>query len=161
MTSETYNLSTEIRDSRLEIVSCPISNLQSQISIPTMPNPATDKLLKILKYEVQTGHQDKAVTRGLQSFAGTWLADAARNNIDPDWAETVAQEMRDYSTNADETRRRATLDALMTRLRTPVVKGQRPASKCQEREELKTRSENPNSARSAETQVTSRSHLGT
>lgn len=98
-----------------------------------MPNPATEKLLKILKYEVQTGHQDKAVTRGLQSFAGTWLADATRNNIDPDWAETVAQEMRDYSASVDETRRRATLDALMMRLRNPVLKGQGPRAENTER----------------------------
>ncbi len=56
-----------------------------------MPNPATEKLLKILKLEAQTGYQDRAVTRGLQSFAAAWLNDAARNNIDPAWAESVAQ----------------------------------------------------------------------
>jgi hypothetical protein len=95
-----------------------------------MPNQATEKLLKILKYEAQTGYHDKAVTRGLSSFAATWLADATRNNIDPDWAETIAHEMRDYSAVADDTRRRATLDALIARLRSQLLsseeKGQRP-----------------------------------
>ncbi|MFN4292998.1 MAG: ATP-dependent DNA helicase RecG [Thermoflexales bacterium] len=87
-----------------------------------MPNPATEKLLKILRLEAQTGYHDRAVTRGLQSFAAAWLADAARNDIDPDWAETIAQEMRDYSASADEAHRRAALDALMTRLRSPVLR---------------------------------------
>jgi ATP-dependent DNA helicase RecG len=108
-----------------------------------MPNPATDKLLKILKYEAQTGHQDKAVTRGLQSFAGTWLADALRNNIDPDWAETVAQDMRDYSANSDETRRRAALDALMNRLRNPVLKGQNQESRARSQEPRTENAERP------------------
>lgn len=94
-----------------------------------MPNQATEKLLKILKLEAQTGYHDKAVTRGLQSFAAAWLADAARNNIDPDWAESVAQEMRDYSATSDETRRRATLDALITRLRSPVLRSAEPPAK--------------------------------
>ncbi len=87
-----------------------------------MANPATEKLLKILRLEAQTGYQDKAVTRGLQSFAAAWLADAARNDIDPDWAETVAQEMRDYSASTDAVHRRAALDALMTRLRAPILR---------------------------------------
>ncbi len=87
-----------------------------------MPNQATEKLLKILRLEAQTGYHDKAVTRGLQSFAAAWLADAARNDIDPDWAETIAQEMCDYSASADEAHRRAALDALMTRLRSPVLR---------------------------------------
>lgn len=94
-----------------------------------MPNQATEKLLKILKLEAQTGYHDKAVTRGLQSFAAAWLADAARNNIDPDWAESVAQEMRDYSATSDETRRRAALDALITRLRSPVLRSAEPPAK--------------------------------
>lgn len=88
-----------------------------------MPNQATDKLLKILRLEAQTGYHDKAVTRGLQSFTAAWLADAARNDIDPDWAETIAQEMRDYSASRDEAHRRAVLEALMTRLRSPVLRG--------------------------------------
>lgn len=87
-----------------------------------MPNQATEKLLKILRLEAQTGYHDKAVTRGLQSFAAAWLADAARNDIDPDWAETIAQEMRDYSASTDEAHRRAVLDALVTRLRSPVLR---------------------------------------
>ncbi|MCS7055263.1 MAG: ATP-dependent DNA helicase RecG [Thermoflexales bacterium] len=88
-----------------------------------MPNQATEKLLKILKLEAQTGYHDKAVTRGLQSFAAAWLADAARNDIDPDWAETIAQEMRNYSASTDEAYRRAALDALVTQLRSPVLRG--------------------------------------
>jgi len=87
-----------------------------------MPNQATEKLLKILKLEAQTGYHDRAVTRGLQSFAAAWLADAARNDIDPDWAESVAQEMREYSALTDEARRRAALDALVIRLRSPVLR---------------------------------------
>jgi len=87
-----------------------------------MPNQATEKLLKILRLEAQTGYHDRAVTRGLQSFAAAWLADAARNDIDPDWAESVAQEMREYSALGDEARRRAALDALVIRLRSPVLR---------------------------------------
>lgn len=60
-----------------------------------MPNAATEKLLKILKLEAQTGYQDKAVTRGLSAFVSAWLADAERANIDPDWAQAIAQEMRE------------------------------------------------------------------
>jgi len=86
-----------------------------------MPNPATEKLLKILKLEAQTGYQDRAVTRGLQSFASAWLNDAARNNIDPAWAEGVAQSMREYSALADIEQRRAMLDALIARLRAPAT----------------------------------------
>jgi ATP-dependent DNA helicase RecG len=89
-----------------------------------MPNQATDKLLKILRLEAQTGYHDKAVTRGLQSFASAWLADAARYNIDPNWAETVAQDMRDYSTTSEDARRRAMLDALINRLRSPMLKAE-------------------------------------
>jgi len=92
-----------------------------------MPNPATEKLLKILKLEAQTGYQDRAVTRGLQSFTSAWLSDAARNNIDPVWAESVAQAMREYSALTDTERRRAALEALTVRLRSPVVASEAPA----------------------------------
>jgi ATP-dependent DNA helicase RecG len=87
-----------------------------------MPNQATEKLLKILRLEAQTGYHDKAVTRGLSSFAAAWLADAGRNNIDSDWAETIAQEMRDYSETSDDAHRRALLDALIVRLRAPILR---------------------------------------
>ena len=82
-----------------------------------MPNPATDKLLKILRLESQNGNTDKAVTRGLASFAAAWLADAARNNVDAAWAESVAQEMRAYSAMDDIAQRKTMLDALVNRLR--------------------------------------------
>ena len=84
-----------------------------------MANPATEKLLKILRLESQNGNTDKAVTRGLASFTAAWLADAARNHVDPAWAEGVAQEMRAYSALADLAQRKTLLDALMTRVRTP------------------------------------------
>ncbi|MCS7088779.1 MAG: ATP-dependent DNA helicase RecG [Thermoflexales bacterium] len=87
-----------------------------------MANSATEKLLKILRLEAQTGYQDKAVTRGLHSFANTWLAFAERANLDQDWAMTIAQQMREYSACDDLSRRRAMLDALMTQLRAPVVR---------------------------------------
>ncbi len=87
-----------------------------------MPNSATEKLLKILRLEAQTGYQDKAVTRGLHSFANTWLAFAERANLDKDWAMTIAQQMREYSACEDVSRRRAMLDALMAQLRSPVVR---------------------------------------
>ncbi len=93
-----------------------------------MPNSATEKLLKILKLESQTGCQDKAVTRGLASFTKAWLADAAKANIDPAWAKTVAEDMRTYSAMTDTQLRRAALNALMQRLQTPQVTGSaRPA----------------------------------
>ncbi|PJF48456.1 MAG: ATP-dependent DNA helicase RecG [Chloroflexi bacterium] len=104
----------------MRITRCALRN--EQPALRAMPNPATEKLLKILRLEAQTGYRDKAVTRGLQSFAAAWLADAARNDIDPAWAETIAQEMRNYSASADEAHRRAALDALMTRLRSPVLR---------------------------------------
>ncbi|MGQ9902856.1 MAG: ATP-dependent DNA helicase RecG [Anaerolineae bacterium] len=88
-----------------------------------MPNSATEKLLKILKLESQTGYQDKAVTRGLASFTKAWLADAAKANIDPAWAESVAEDMRAYSAMADAQLRRAALNALMQRLQAPPVTG--------------------------------------
>jgi|GEM_PF-22048 len=100
-----------------------------------MPNQATDKLLKILRLEASTGYHDKAVTRGLQSFANAWLADAARNNIDAVWAETVAQEMRDYSTSADGAHRRALLDALMNRMRSPMLRTENRREKSDARSE--------------------------
>jgi ATP-dependent DNA helicase RecG len=99
-----------------------------------MPNPATDKLLKILRLEAQTNYADKAVTRGLASFSSTWLADAARNNIDPDWAEGVAQTMRDYSANTDAAQRRAVLDVLMTRLKNPENRRQETGVRSQKSE---------------------------
>ena len=92
-----------------------------------MANPATEKLLKILRLESQNGNTDKAVTRGLASFAAAWLADAARNNVDPAWAEGVAQEMRAYSGLADLAQRKTLLDALVTRVRLPEsVRSQEP-----------------------------------
>jgi ATP-dependent DNA helicase RecG len=82
-----------------------------------MANPATEKLLKILKLEAQSGHGDKAVTRGLQSFAPAWLADAARNGVETPFAETVASAMRDYSATPEVGARRDKLDALIAILR--------------------------------------------
>jgi len=105
-----------------------------------MPNPATEKLLKILKLEAQTGYQDRAVTRGLQSFTSAWLSDAARNNIDPSWAESVAQAMREYSALADAEQRRAALEALTTRLRSPVLASEAPATATAPRRRESTRS---------------------
>ena len=93
-----------------------------------MPNPATDKLLKILRLEIQTGHADKAVTRGLASFSAAWLTDAAKSNIDPDWAESVAQEMRAYSAETDPSKRRTLLDALQANLRAPMTAGRGAAT---------------------------------
>lgn len=81
-----------------------------------MPNPATDKLARILKLEMQMGCQDRAVTKGLASFSGAWLADAARNAISPEWAEEVAQDMRSYSAMTETEARRAALAALIAKL---------------------------------------------
>lgn len=86
-----------------------------------MPNSATEKLLKILKLEAERGYQDKAVTRGLASFANAWLADAAKSNIDPSWAATVAEDMRIYSASSDVATRRAALSALINRLQAPIL----------------------------------------
>ncbi|HEY3288990.1 MAG TPA: hypothetical protein VGK87_02570, partial [Anaerolineae bacterium] len=86
-----------------------------------MPNSATEKLLKILKLEGERGYQDKAVTRGLASFTAAWLADAAKSNIDPTWANSVADEMRAYSAATGTDQRRAALGVLMTQLQTPVL----------------------------------------
>ena len=97
-----------------------------------MPNPATEKLLKILRLEAQTGHADKAVTRGLASFSAAWLADAAKSNIAADWAETIAQDMRAYTAETDVSKRRTLLDGLQSRLRAPnagVNAPARPAAK--------------------------------
>jgi hypothetical protein len=85
-----------------------------------MPNSATEKLVKILKLEAERGYQDKAVTRGLASFAAAWLADAARTNIDTAWANSVADEMRSYSAATDIATRRAALGALITHLQSPT-----------------------------------------
>ena len=85
-----------------------------------MPNSATEKLLKILKLEAERGYQDKAVTRGLASFAAAWLADAAKMSIDSAWANSVADEMRSYSAATDVAERRAAMNALITRLQAPT-----------------------------------------
>ncbi|MEO6063190.1 MAG: hypothetical protein ABIQ99_14745, partial [Thermoflexales bacterium] len=81
-----------------------------------MANVATDKLLKILRLEAQLGCQDKAVTRGLASFAAAWLSDAGRNGIDSEFAEGVAGEMRAYSAMPDAETRRSAIQALIQRL---------------------------------------------
>jgi ATP-dependent DNA helicase RecG len=81
-----------------------------------MANPATEKLAKILKLEAQTGYTDKAVTRGLQSFAAAWLADAAKNDVDAEWAESIAQDMRDYSAATELASRQSKLNALFEKL---------------------------------------------
>ncbi|HRA53020.1 MAG TPA: OB-fold nucleic acid binding domain-containing protein, partial [Thermoflexales bacterium] len=81
-----------------------------------MANVASDKLLKILRLEAQLGCQDKAVTRGLASFAAAWLADASRNGIESELAETVASEMRAYSAMPDAETRRPAIQALIQRL---------------------------------------------
>ena len=81
-----------------------------------MANVASDKLLKILRLEAQLGCQDKAVTRGLASFAAAWLADASRNGIDGALAEAVAGEMRAYSAMPDAETRRPAIQALIQRL---------------------------------------------
>lgn len=90
----------------------------------TMPNSATEKLLKILKLEGERGYQDKAVTRGLASFASAWLADAAKSNIDPVWANSVADEMRAYSNAKDINLRRIALGVLIARLHAPTLGSQ-------------------------------------
>ena len=86
-----------------------------------MPNSATEKLTKILKLEAERGYQDKAVTRGLASFANAWLADAAKSNINAAWAQSVADEMRAYSAAPNAAARRVALNALINRLHTPVL----------------------------------------
>ena len=103
-----------------------------------MPNSATEKLLKILKLEAERGYQDKAVTRGLASFAAAWLADAAKMNIDSAWANTVADEMRSYSAATDVAERRAAMSALITRLQapTPTHQAQRNTPQPQAREQV-------------------------
>ncbi|MCL5995207.1 MAG: ATP-dependent DNA helicase RecG [Chloroflexi bacterium] len=88
-----------------------------------MPNSATEKLTKILKLEAERGYQDKAVTRGLASFANAWLADAAKSNIDAAWAMSIADEMRTYSAAPDVATRRTALSALIQRLQTPTLAG--------------------------------------
>jgi ATP-dependent DNA helicase RecG len=85
-----------------------------------MPNSATEKLAKILKLEAERGYQDKAVTRGLASFANAWLVDAAKSNIDSAWAMSVADEMRAYSAS-DVPTRRAALGVLIQRLQSPTL----------------------------------------
>jgi ATP-dependent DNA helicase RecG len=106
-----------------------------------MPNSATEKLTKILKLEAERGYQDKAVTRGLASFANAWLADAAKSNVDAAWAASVADEMRAYSASTDTSTRRAALTALITRLQAPTPNAQAarpsappPAQPARERE---------------------------
>ena len=89
-----------------------------------MPNSATEKLLKILKLEAERGYQDKAVTRGLSSFAAAWLADAAKANVEPAWANLVADEMRAYSSFIDVAQRRTALSALISRLQSPNPQNQ-------------------------------------
>lgn len=84
-----------------------------------MANPAIEKITKILRLEGQLGHQDKAVTRGLGSFAGAWLADAAKNNLDPAWAEGIAADMRAYSSLQEVEARKTALQAILNQLQTP------------------------------------------
>jgi ATP-dependent DNA helicase RecG len=91
-----------------------------------MPNSATEKLVKILKLEAERGYQDKAVTRGLASFANAWLADAAKSGIDSAWAQSIAEEMRTYSAAADVATRRAALNALITQLQSPILESHGP-----------------------------------
>ena len=86
-----------------------------------MPNSATEKLAKILKLEAERGYQDKAVTRGLASFANAWLADAAKSNIDAAWAQSIADDMRAYSAASDTAIRRTALNAIIVRLHSPVL----------------------------------------
>lgn len=86
-----------------------------------MPNPAVEKITKILRLEAQTGYNDKAVTRGLGSFAGAWIADAAKNNLDPSWAEDLADDMRAYSDMKDIEARKGAIQAILTQLQTPVL----------------------------------------
>ncbi|MBX7213371.1 MAG: ATP-dependent DNA helicase RecG [Thermoflexales bacterium] len=81
-----------------------------------MANPATEKLLKILRLESQMGCLDKAVTRGLASFAQAWLADAGRSGIEPAFAEEVAESMRAYGGLSEPDARRPVLAALIQRL---------------------------------------------
>ena len=104
-----------------------------------MANVASDKLLKILRLEAQLGCQDKAVTRGLASFAAAWLADASRNGIDNEFAEAVAGEMRAYSAMPDAETRRPAIQALIQRLQgQPAV---RPADAPPRRETPPQRTE--------------------
>nr|MCW1968161.1 hypothetical protein [Anaerolineae bacterium] len=84
-----------------------------------MANPAIEKITKILRLEGQLGHQDKAVTRGLGSFAGAWLADAAKNNLDAAWAEGIAADMQAYSNLKEGEQRKTALQAILTQLQTP------------------------------------------
>ena len=86
-----------------------------------MPNPAVEKITKILRLEAQTGYNDKAVIRGLGSFAGAWIADAAKNNLDPSWAEDLADDMRAYSDMKDIEARKGAMQAILTQLQTPVL----------------------------------------
>lgn len=76
---------------------------------------------------MQMGCQDRAVTKGLTSFSGAWLADAARNNIDPAWAQSVADDMRGYSALTETDARRSALATLIAKLQgapgTPLPAG--------------------------------------
>ncbi len=113
-----------------------------------MPNPATEKLLKILRLEAQTGHADKAVTRGLASFSAAWLADAAKSNIDPMWAETIAQEMRAYTAEPDTAKRRTLLGGLQGQLRNPNTTNRAPAKEQPSVRQSPTTSRNENAVTS-------------
>ena len=61
-----------------------------------MPNPATEKLLRILQLEARK-HEDKAMIGGLVSFVPAWLADAQRAALAPDDAQDVAAALLGYS----------------------------------------------------------------
>ena len=89
-----------------------------------MTNAAIEKLQRILKLESQK-FEDKAVTRGLGSFALAFVADAQRNGLATDWSETVAESMRSYSAMTDIDGRKRAMIALMDLL-TTAIQGEKP-----------------------------------
>ncbi len=86
---------------------------------PFMPIPSFDKLVKILKLEMEGGFRDKAVIGGLGKFAGFWEKEATREAPAEQVAQIVAA-LRGYGTLPDRPARVQAIERIKTLMSTPI-----------------------------------------
>ncbi len=86
-----------------------------------MTRPASfEKLIKILKLEIDTGYRDRAMIGGLSQFAAKWQDDAQREAVDSVRVDAVARRLREYSSLTDADARRRAVDEMLGLLNQPI-----------------------------------------
>ncbi|HLF25709.1 MAG TPA: ATP-dependent DNA helicase RecG [Anaerolineae bacterium] len=85
--------------------------------------PSFDKLIKILKLEIDTGYRDRAMIGGLSQFALKWQDEAQRESDDAARVATIVERLRAYSTLGEGDARRQSIEEILNRLNPSSVGG--------------------------------------